>query len=160
MIQYVAMNTLSTEEAAKRAGITRVTLARWLAAGRIRPSIAIPMHGQTLWRWTAEDVARVKGLVGKAKPGPKPRTRVVHVKKAAHYDVYIGRANPRNRLPASPWANPFRGEHAIERFRKYLTAPKQAWLRKRLPELRGKILGCWCHPLACHGDVLAKLADR
>ena len=123
-----------------------------------------PCTGQTLrGAGRLEDtVARVKGWWGKAQAGPKPRTRVsCIVKKAAHYDVYIGRANPRNRSPpASPWANPFRGEHAIERFRKYLTAPKQAWLRKRLPELRGKILGCWCHPLACHGDVLAKLADR
>lgn len=26
-------------------------------------------------------------------------------------------------------------------------------------ELKGKILGCWCHPEACHGDVLAKKAE-
>jgi hypothetical protein len=153
------MSTLSTASAAKKAGITRVTLARWLAAGRIRPSIAIPMRGQTLWRWTAEDVARVKKLVGLSRPGPKPRTKVVHV-KVARYDVYIGRANPRNHLPASIWRNPFKGPHAIERYRKWLMAPAQAWLRKRLPELRGKILGCWCRPLECHGDVLAKVADR
>jgi hypothetical protein len=28
-----------------------------------------------------------------------------------------------------------------------------------LPELRGKRLVCYCHPLPCHGDVLAELAD-
>jgi hypothetical protein len=28
---------------------------------------------------------------------------------------------------------------------------------KALFELKGKILGCWCHPLPCHGDVLVKL---
>ena len=27
-----------------------------------------------------------------------------------------------------------------------------------LPELRGKILGCWCAPKVCHGDVLVELA--
>ena len=27
-------------------------------------------------------------------------------------------------------------------------------------ELKGKILGCWCKPLPCHGDVLAELADK
>lgn len=118
------------------------------------------MDGLTVRRWTAEDIGRVKELVGTFKPGPKPRTRVVHVKKAARYDVYIGRANPRNCLPASIWANPFRGERAIERYRKWLMAPAQAWLRKRLPELRGAVLGCWCRPLACHGDVLAELADK
>jgi hypothetical protein len=28
-----------------------------------------------------------------------------------------------------------------------------------LPELKGRVLGCWCAPLACHGDVLAQLAN-
>lgn len=27
-------------------------------------------------------------------------------------------------------------------------------------ELRGKVLGCWCAPKMCHGDVLAELAER
>jgi hypothetical protein len=26
-------------------------------------------------------------------------------------------------------------------------------------EIRGKVLGCWCHPEPCHGDVLAEKAD-
>ena len=26
-------------------------------------------------------------------------------------------------------------------------------------ELRGKRLLCWCHPKACHADVLARMAD-
>ena len=29
-----------------------------------------------------------------------------------------------------------------------------------LAELKGKRLGCFCHPQPCHGDVLAELADR
>ena len=29
-----------------------------------------------------------------------------------------------------------------------------------LPELKDKTLACWCKPKACHGDVLAKLADN
>ncbi len=33
-------------------------------------------------------------------------------------------------------------------------------LREKLPELKGKILGCWCAPEACHGDILAELANR
>jgi hypothetical protein len=27
-------------------------------------------------------------------------------------------------------------------------------------ELTGKVLGCWCAPKACHGDVLVKLANQ
>ncbi|MBX6723654.1 MAG: DUF4326 domain-containing protein, partial [Dactylosporangium sp.] len=42
----------------------------------------------------------------------------------------------------------------------------EAWLRTRpdlmarLPELRGRVLACWCAPKPCHGDVLARLADE
>jgi hypothetical protein len=37
---------------------------------------------------------------------------------------------------------------------------EQPQLLARLGELRGKVLGCWCSPLPCHGDVLARLADK
>ena len=29
-----------------------------------------------------------------------------------------------------------------------------------LGELRGKILGCWCKPKPCHGDILVKLVEE
>lgn len=39
--------------------------------------------------------------------------------------------------------------------------PMQAPLVERAKrELRGKILGCWCKPLDCHGDVLILVADE
>ncbi|QBX38634.1 DUF4326 domain-containing protein [Brevundimonas sp. S30B] len=79
---------------------------------------------------------------------------VVHCKREP-YDVYIGRP--------SKWGNPFeigrdgtRGE-VIEKYREHvLTRPD---LMAALPELRGKTLGCWCAPKACHGDVLAALSS-
>jgi hypothetical protein len=79
--------------------------------------------------------------------------------------VYIGRAMHRGgwRLPGSEWANPYRigrdgtREEVIALFREYLLENPE--LRAALPELRGKVLGCWCVPLACHGQVLAALAD-
>ena len=81
-------------------------------------------------------------------------TRVVHCKKEP-FDVYIGRP--------SKWGNPFKigpdgtREEVIEKYKDYL------WSRKDLvaciPELRDKVLGCWCHPKPCHGDVLAKIAN-
>ncbi len=89
-------------------------------------------------------------------------TSVVHCQREP-YNVYIGRAVPRLGLPASPWANPYRigrdGDRAevIAKYRAWiLTQPE---LMARLPELRGKRLGCWCSPLPCHGDVLAALAE-
>ena len=29
----------------------------------------------------------------------------------------------------------------------------------RIQELEGKVLGCWCKPQDCHGDVLVELID-
>jgi hypothetical protein len=88
---------------------------------------------------------------------------VVHCKKEK-YDVYIGRAVPRAGLKASAWGNPFvLGKHGT---REEIMKQYRAWLLNnpelmaRLPELKGKVLGCWCAPEACHGDILAELANR
>ena len=80
--------------------------------------------------------------------------KVVHCKKE-HYDVYIGRP--------SDWGNPFsigkdgdRNE-VIRKYREWIM--EQPNLLKKLPELKDKILACWCAPQACHGDVLLELAN-
>lgn len=81
-------------------------------------------------------------------------TRVVHCKRE-QFDVYIGRP--------SKWGNPFTigpdvtREQAIELYEEWIE--EQPHLLASLGELRGKTLGCYCHPLPCHGDVLAELAD-
>lgn len=81
-------------------------------------------------------------------------TSVVHCKKEP-YDIYIGRG--------SKWGNPFKiGEHGT---REQVIALYCDHIGSRddllaaLPEIKGKTLGCWCHPKACHGDVLAELAE-
>ena len=80
---------------------------------------------------------------------------VVHCKKSK-FDVYIGRP--------SKWGNPFtigRDGTRMEVIAKYkLWIQTQLHLLKALPELRGKVLGCWCSPKACHGDILIALANR
>ncbi|WP_459803031.1 DUF4326 domain-containing protein [Herbidospora sp. RD11066] len=61
----------------------------------------------------------------------------------------------------SDWANPhekddaLRGEQ-LRRYESYLTGRPE--LLERVPELRGKVLGCWCVPGPCHGQVLKRLA--
>lgn len=83
------------------------------------------------------------------------RTRVVHLKKEP-FDVLIDRR--------TRWGNPFvigrDGDRAevIAKYRTWLMS--QPDLLADLPELCGKVLGCWCKPDACHGDVLAELADK
>jgi ribosomal protein S13 len=50
----------STEEAAKQADISFVTLRRWVASGKFRPSVSVPLKGHTLWKWTDRDIERLK----------------------------------------------------------------------------------------------------
>jgi hypothetical protein len=52
--------TLSTKQAAAKVGIHWVTLLRWLASGKVKPSQAVPYDGRTLWRWTDADVEKLK----------------------------------------------------------------------------------------------------
>lgn len=71
-------------------------------------------------------------------------------------DVFIGRP--------SKWGNPFYiSEHctrelAVKRHADWIV--KQPRLMAALHELQGKTLGCYCAPNACHGDILAKLANE
>ena len=89
-------------------------------------------------------------------------SKVVHCKKE-EYDVYIGRP--------SIWGNPYSHkektladyksetrEEAVESYKQWiLNSPD---LMALIPTLKGKVLGCWCKPLACHGDILLELANK
>lgn len=85
--------------------------------------------------------------------------KVVHCKKT-DYDVYIGRP--------SKWGNPFSHsngtlakykcktrEESISKYHDWIKT--QPGLMSSLHEIRGKVLGCWCSPKPCHGDVLIVL---
>jgi hypothetical protein len=92
----------------------------------------------------------------------RPSMRI-HVVNPNHepYDIYIGRANPRRHLQQSPYANPFRigkDETREEVIGKWLLALPELVARARY-ELKGKVLGYWGRPEACHGDVLAEIVD-
>jgi len=81
-------------------------------------------------------------------------TKVVHCKKAK-YDIYIGRP--------SKWGNPFtvgkdgNREEVIQKYREWIKT--QPDLLNSLHELKGKTLGCWCKPEACHGDILMEICE-
>lgn len=67
--------TYSTSEAAKKIGISLRTVNRWLARGKIKPSVAVPMGGErTLWRWSEGDIAKARKI--DSTPGPKPKAGV------------------------------------------------------------------------------------
>ena len=65
------------------------------------------------------------------------------------------------------WGNPFKlgvdgsRDEVIDRYRADLWRRIQAGeiSLEELAELNGCWLACWCEPLPCHGDVLAKAAE-
>ena len=77
---------------------------------------------------------------------------VVHCRREL-FDVPIGRE--------TKWGNPYHigrdgsRTEVIAKYRVWIV--KQPRLMAALPELKDKILGCYCRPYACHGDVLAEL---
>ncbi|MGH2834418.1 MAG: DUF4326 domain-containing protein [Solirubrobacteraceae bacterium] len=80
--------------------------------------------------------------------------RVVHCLHAPHH-LYIGRN--------SQWGNPFRigrdanRSHVLAKYEQYLLQCPR--LLADLPKLEGLVLGCWCAPKPCHGDVLLRMAN-
>jgi len=87
---------------------------------------------------------------------------VVHHRKQP-YDVFIGR-------PAK-WSNPFSSKkHASAKFKVETKAEalyqyalwvlSQPDMIKSIKEtLSGRVLGCWCAPNRCHGELLAAIAN-
>jgi hypothetical protein len=86
----------------------------------------------------------------------------VHTHSVKPYDnyVYIGRP--------TPWGNPWvLGRHGgradvVALFRTWwyseINAPMREAALREIPE--NAVLGCWCMPKACHGDVIAEFLNR
>jgi len=79
--------------------------------------------------------------------------------------MYCGRANFSHGFAESYWHNPYKigedgtREEVITQYRVHLFSNPE--MLRRIPELRGKLLGCWCKKdgEACHCDTLAYLAN-
>lgn len=84
-----------------------------------------------------------------------PNKFVVHC-KTDNYDVYIGRP--------SRYGNPFEigkdctRTEVIQKYKEWIYSQPEL-LEEIRSNLKGKILGCWCSPLACHGDILSEIAN-
>ena len=85
--------------------------------------------------------------------------QVVNCRITEEYDVYIGRP--------SQFSNPYEigrdGNRlmVLAKYRMYLadrmiTDPR---FSMDVMALKGKTLGCWCAPAACHGDILLEVAN-
>ena len=81
-------------------------------------------------------------------------TTIVNLRDHPH-DIYIGRG--------SIWGNHFiEGKHGnrsevIDLYRQYILGSPN--LLSQIHTLKGKVLGCYCKPASCHGDVLANLSN-
>jgi hypothetical protein len=64
----------------------------------------------------------------------------------------------------TPWGNPFElpadgnRETVCDNFEQHYF-PHKPSLHKKLTNLKGKVLTCWCYPKRCHGDHLAEKAN-
>ncbi len=89
------------------------------------------------------------------------KVMVVHCKRDK-YDVYIGRP--------SKWGNPFsykpgtlakwKAKDRADSIAKYEEYLHESGLINDVHELKDMVLGCWCKPQACHGDILVKYANE
>lgn len=94
----------------------------------------------------------------------KIKNLVVNIKSKEPYDVYVGRP--------SKYGNPFSylygtaakyivssREEAITAYEEWLLAQPDlvADVKKNLKD---KILACHCYPLACHAEVLVRIANE
>lgn len=88
-------------------------------------------------------------------------TVVAHMKKDEHLVNWAQLQNRYQRIDRrTSWGNPYAlgkdGDRDLvcDSFAVYLE--EHPTLLRRLPELRGKVLGCWCYPERCHGDELIR----
>ena len=82
---------------------------------------------------------------------------VKNMRRNETFDVRIDRQ--------TRWGNPFKGPDRRQSVLRYLDYAREQvreghWTVEELAALRGKTLGCWCHPLDCHGHVLAWIAEQ
>jgi hypothetical protein len=99
-------------------------------------------------------------------------TKIVNLNNSG-YRIYIGRP--------SPWGNPWTHkestiakfkvntpEEAVENYSKWLWGidftdvlqEKRWWILDHLGDLRNQVLGCYCKPKICHGDILADIVNN
>lgn len=84
-------------------------------------------------------------------------TTVVNLRREP-FDVYIGRAGKgQDGYFGNPFPVKVYGQAALTKFEEWFLfkLESDSEYRRRLLELRGRRLGCFCKPGPCHGDTIA-----
>jgi hypothetical protein len=88
-------------------------------------------------------------------------------------NIYIGRKgvvfinNVRYPPDNSIFHNPFKigrdgdRNEVLKKYKEYILKKieKESGFKDSIKSLKGKNLGCWCHPLPCHGDILLEVLN-
>jgi hypothetical protein len=102
-------------------------------------------------------------------------TKVVNLRDD-QYDIYIGRVgeslhygNPFSHIDSSlARVKVSSREEAVKRFSSWLKGisdkeieqERRMWILNNLVQLKGRVLGCFCKPKLCHGDIYAEAIDN
>jgi len=100
-------------------------------------------------------------------------TRIININDGKPYNIDIGRSQKRFH-----YGNPFSHRdydgvikvsnrtEAIRAFKdwllgiryEYVEQGRRQWILENMEkDLKGKVLGCWCKPKSCHGDIYIEL---
>lgn len=94
-------------------------------------------------------------------------TTVVNIKKQ-RCDVYVGRGtifgNPYTHMPLNITKAQIQvssRDEAIDRYKQYFynRLETDSEFLDSVLLLKDKILGCYCHPLKCHADIIAEFLN-
>lgn len=91
-------------------------------------------------------------------------TSVVNL-RTHRFDVYIGRAGKGH---DGYFGNPIRLEDegqrvfVLQQFERYFydRLDRDPEFKARVRELKGKVLGCFCKPKLCHGDIIVDYLEN
>jgi len=95
-------------------------------------------------------------------------TKIVNTRKEK-YDIYIGRGsifgNPYTHIPIKNTKADFQvktREEAMEKYREYFynRIETDTEFLDEVLRLKDKVLGCYCKPLDCHGDIIKEFLDK
>ncbi len=147
---------MSTRAIGSALGVSHQTVANDLASGvkSLTPEEIVGTDGKryAATRWSDDE----RDLLKRTQAGET----VVVTLRGPHDNLtrWAEHANRYERIDRKTmWGNPF--EMPEDGDRQTVIANYEPSLLSRLDGLRGKVLGCWCAPEPCHGDVLAAWAD-
>ncbi|SRR5216684_590748 len=99
------------------------------------------------------------------KKPSQPETKIVNILHTKDYHVYIGRVGFGM---DGTFGNPFKlwkdgdRDQILQKFRTYFfkRLNNDPQYLAQVQTLKGKILGCFCSPRPCHGDVIVEYLNQ